>query len=737
MLGVDAPQRSVVCLLFMAMRRLPTFSLAWTALAAALGCQGPEPTPVDQADPPVRPPSDAEPVAAIPSAAEPGAAADLDGPVTKARAEGTDAPPSSPSPTIAVQDWAKRPARLAVGRTHVCVLDSSNHPVCWGDPREGRTGSPKADQDGPVQLASITVTSLAAGDSHTCGIEASGKVMCWGSNMQDQLDIEGAMTTSPSELALGSGAHQLSARDLTTCATSRDHGISCWSSGESVHHIEASDPLRVAVGPQHRVCMLDGKGTASCWGGAGTTAASRPKPVGVKDLPPSTDIGVGEGYACALGRDGRVRCWGSNEGGRLGLPTSVAEQPTPTVVPDLPDEILQLSVGHRSSCAVQLSGAVWCWGAGAEGQLGRGTGTAVGTAARVRGLELATEVAVAHERACALAKDGIPWCWGLRPGAPAISSTQADPAQRVALSDIEQCATTPDGRVGCWDLEHPALATFVEGLKGVSDLALPDFGGCAVVDGRARCWGSGAATARRRDHDSEDKTVRNIAVEGIRNIDAIMERVCVIDGQAHVWCWGWASPPDGSGEAQTFGPSRIAELDEAERLALSRFNLDCARRSDGTLACWTPAHTPKRRASRAAAISGVPPVVAIDGDQKVCAVTTTNEIWCVDEERSPAKLPVVLPAPASDIATAIEQTCVLLEDHGIACWRAADAEMAESPIAAIRVHGLDDIEQLVAKAERICAVARGGSSSCWVTPPPGIDDVPTPWLVFDGYSTVQ
>jgi hypothetical protein len=704
--------------------RLPTPALAWTGLVAALGCQGPQPEPAGQAAPLIAAPSDAQPLAAAPSPAEPGSAAGVDGPAAEA----------PPSPSSAVEDWARRPARLAVGRTHVCVLHYSGHPVCWGNPREGRIGRTEADDDEPVQLAKITVTSLTAGDSHTCGLEASGRVMCWGSNMQGQLDIEGAMTASPDELDLGGGAHQISARDGTTCATSKEHAIACWSPERAVRHIEASDAVRVAVGPHHRGCMLDAKGMGSCWEGAGTTAASRIEPVAVKDLPPSTDMGLGEGYACALGRDGLVRCWGSNEEGRLGQPLSVTEQPTPTVVPDLPGEILQLSVGHRSSCAVQRGGAVWCWGAGAQGQLGRGTRTTAGTAARVRGLELATEVAVAHERACALAKDDTPWCWGLHPGAPATSSIQVDPAKRLALADVEQCATTPHADVKCWELDPTTAATRIKGLKGASDLALPDFGGCAVVDGRARCWGSGAAIARRPDHDDEDHTVRTIAVEGVHSVDAIMERVCAIDGEAWVWCWGRASPPEGSGDLETFGPLRIEELDDAEHLALSRPGPDCARRTDGTLACWTPARTPERRASPATTISGLPPVVAIDGDQQVCAVTTANEIWCVDEELDPAKLPVVLPARASAIATAISQICVLLEDHGVACWAVQDADLAEAPIPAIRVHGLDDIVQIVAKAERVCALERGGASSCWVTPPPGIDDVPTPWLVLDAYS---
>src|SRR5690606_22028347 len=170
----------------------------------------------------------------------------------------------------------------------------------------------------------------------------------------------------------GGVAHQLSARRGSTCAVSRDHGLSCWMPGGPARRIAAVDPARVAVGPGLDGCMLDFEGAGSCWGGTSTAGGSSLEPRAVEGLPPSRDVGVGDGSACVLGRDGLVRCWGSNEGQRPGLPSSVAEQPTPTVVPDLPNRILQLAVGDASTCVLEDGGAVWCWGGNTEGQLGRG-----------------------------------------------------------------------------------------------------------------------------------------------------------------------------------------------------------------------------------------------------------------------------------------------------------------------------------------------------------------------------
>jgi alpha-tubulin suppressor-like RCC1 family protein len=92
-------------------------------------------------------------------------------------------------------------------------------------------------------------------------------------------------------------------------------------------------------------------------------------------------VGVGTHHVCALGSDGRVRCWGHALFGATGF--AAADDPGPTfpcvggaarcqaieVVP-LPatmGTVVQLSTRQTLSCARDGAGAVACWGT-----LGRG-----------------------------------------------------------------------------------------------------------------------------------------------------------------------------------------------------------------------------------------------------------------------------------------------------------------------------------------------------------------------------
>ena len=50
----------------------------------------------------------------------------------------------------------------------------------------------------------------------------------------------------------------------------------------------------------------------------------------------------------------------------------VESAPDPVRRPDLPP-VLDVAVSNGAACAVSTTGEVWCWGEGADGQLGRGT----------------------------------------------------------------------------------------------------------------------------------------------------------------------------------------------------------------------------------------------------------------------------------------------------------------------------------------------------------------------------
>ena len=78
------------------------------------------------------------------------------------------------------------------------------------------------------------------------------------------------------------------------------------------------------------------------------------------------DVAAGIGHACALRRDGTVRCWGSGEQDVMG-----AGSPDATAVVDPGvTTATQLTAGSRHSCARLADGGVQCWGKNEFGALG-------------------------------------------------------------------------------------------------------------------------------------------------------------------------------------------------------------------------------------------------------------------------------------------------------------------------------------------------------------------------------
>ena len=86
-----------------------------------------------------------------------------------------------------------------------------------------------------------------------------------------------------------------------------------------------------------------------------------------------TEIATGSGSTCALASTGAAYCWGQGvqrrAGQRIGGEQHVPVAVTMTGV--LAGETLsQLSLGTNFGCALGSTGTVYCWGAGAYGQLG-------------------------------------------------------------------------------------------------------------------------------------------------------------------------------------------------------------------------------------------------------------------------------------------------------------------------------------------------------------------------------
>lgn len=277
-----------------------------------------------------------------------------------------------------------------------------------------------------------------------------------------------------------------------------------------------ANAVRIAGGNSHS-CALTKTGGVLCWGGNesgqlgnGTIAASF-----IAASVPSLTSGVlaiaaGGDHNCVLTNAGGVKCWGANSRGQLGIGAQV-DSAVPVDVPGLTSNVMAISAGDASTCALTGGGAVKCWGANDRGQVGDGTKAMAVTPTDVAGMGSGSiAIATGGGHACALIADGGAKCWGrndrgqLGNGRFADSSTPVDVAPferrmvRIIAGGANTCALAEDGGGWCWgsressgiesesDLTEPTYL----GWDIVADLDIGDGHTCGIAQDRPVCWGA-------------------------------------------------------------------------------------------------------------------------------------------------------------------------------------------------------------------------------------------------------
>ena len=127
-------------------------------------------------------------------------------------------------------------------------------------------------------------------------------------------------------------------------------------------------------------------------------------------------------HTCALYENKKMRCWGYNRYGQLGLGNTqtIGNNETPASVSfvNVGDNIEQIALGGFHTCALLESKRVKCWGENDYGQLGLGHKNRIGDnelPSTVNPLdlgELVHQIAVGHNFSCALTDSGKIKCWG-------------------------------------------------------------------------------------------------------------------------------------------------------------------------------------------------------------------------------------------------------------------------------------------------------------------------------------
>ena len=283
-------------------------------------------------------------------------------------------------------------------------------------------------------------------------------------------------------------------------------------------------------------------------------------------------ISMGFEHACAILDNGKLRCWGEGDYGRLGYNNAI-DKNSPRGNVSLGGDALQVATGKHHTCAVLVGGTLKCWGFGSHGRIGDRNAVNRPYPVTVTLGEAATAVTLGDDHSCALLASGGIKCWGRdNVGQLGDGGSNTDQNSPVAVA------------LGNDDMGNPVTATAV--VAG-------SYHTCAVVSTGLKCWGQDDG-GQLGDGGSDTNQNSPVAV----NLGSGKHALRIALGETHTCgilndhslkCWGDNSHGQlGIGSTANSGSPVAVNLGadlHARSVALGARN-SCAVLNDGTVKCW-------------------------------------------------------------------------------------------------------------------------------------------------------
>jgi alpha-tubulin suppressor-like RCC1 family protein len=374
-------------------------------------------------------------------------------------------------PTIKATFTATATAQFAqvyAGNYFTCGVTTGDRAFCWGFGEDGQRGV-GAVKSSNAPAAAVTTgdtvvgpfqtwRQIGAGSSYICGISIARQLYCWGR-------LASAVQVSVPTLKVFSGSvlsfSGVSTAETHSCAISTDGQIGCTGSnargqlGDGTHGDQPSDyavvttvapnarlPWSMVVAGGSHTCAFprfnptDSANTLRpwCWGANGSgqlgnrTASidsTIPRGIDMTGLTmvwDTTSLVAGSAHTCALDRSGAAYCWGANGYGQLGGGSTLVRDSMPMAVAG-GLTFSKLYAGEYHTCGITTTGAAYCWGRNSSGQLGDGTTTKSSVPVLVSGGQGWRSLALGELHTCGVASPsgansgtqagaGVIYCWG-------------------------------------------------------------------------------------------------------------------------------------------------------------------------------------------------------------------------------------------------------------------------------------------------------------------------------------
>jgi alpha-tubulin suppressor-like RCC1 family protein len=333
-------------------------------------------------------------------------------------------------------------------------------------------------------------------------------------------------------------------------------------------------------------------------------------------VPPAIESVVTGAHTCALTTTGAAYCWGYNANGELGNNSTALDNPTPVVVAGgLTFQSLSVSKVAGVSCGLTVGGDAYCWGENSADEIGDNSTTRRLSPTRVTAAVTFKSIAVGNSHVCAVAIDGALYCWGSTPN-----------------------GAFGDGTTGV----HPTPAAAARGMTFQTVVAGSDYTCALNTNGAAFCWGLGFSGQLGNGISAISTTP--VAVSGgltFRTLAAGGQSVCGLTTAGTAYCWGdnfYGTTGDGmSGMAGGFG-RHLSPVAVAGGLTFQTISAGyesmCGVTDSGAGYCWgynfgaVGDGTFDHRSSPVAVAGALAFQSISSGTGYSCGVTTTSTVYC-------------------------------------------------------------------------------------------------------------